>query len=159
MKSVENLIEIYTDGSCFPNPGTGAWAYVVVENDEMIHSDFGADEYDATNNQMELMAIIKGLEYAYEHLKDRQIVVYSDSQYCVNSITVWFIGWVQKKKLHTKMNTDLIARAYKLYVRTKANIAWVRGHNGNIWNEHADCLCNSEVGRLFKEKNGISLEL
>jgi ribonuclease HI len=153
---MEQQIKVYTDGSCFPNPGYGSWAYVVVQNDEIIHSDCGYD-FNVTNNQMELTAIIKGLEYLYVHNNGKGAVVLSDSQYCVNSITEWFIGWVRRKKTNIKKNIELITIAYKLYIRTGAKILWVKGHNGDIWNEEADSISNAELCRIYYEKNGIDI--
>ena len=120
---------LYTDGSCSPNPGRGGWGFVVVENDKKIHDGCGG-EAETTNNRMEMTAIIKGLEY----LKNSStITIFTDSSYVVNSMTQ---NWKRNK------NQDL----WKLLeegIKSKNIIwKWVRGHNGDMWNEYVDKLAN-----------------
>jgi ribonuclease HI len=148
-------MKIYTDGSCFPNPnGCGGWAFIVVDNNRVVYRGFGNDK-STTNNRMELTAIIEALEW----VGVRQATIYSDSQYSINSIVVWYDGWVKRNTLDKKANTDLIGYANELYKERNVKIEWVRGHDGNEYNEMADELCNLEMMDLYKEINGIELSM
>lgn len=122
-------LEIYTDGSCIGNPGPGGWAYIVVhpKNNEVVYEESGSDP-ETTNNRMEMMALIKALEYAIEdgwtHAK-----VYSDSQLVVNTIMQ---GW--KKKA----NTDLWLELEKLLSKVEIDLQWVKAHAKNTFNNMVD---------------------
>jgi ribonuclease HI len=148
-------MKIYTDGSCFPNPnGCGGWAFIAVDNNKIIHRGLGSDK-STTNNRMELTAIIEALEW----LGDEPATIYSDSQYSINSIIIWYDGWVMRGSVDKKANTDLIGYANELYKKKNVKIEWVRGHDGNEYNEMADELCNLEMMDLYKEINGIELNM
>ena len=82
------MIEVYTDGSCLGNPGTGGWAFLIL-NEGLIINHFGYQP-DTTNNQMELTATIKALEYIKEN---DEITIFTDSSYVKNGITSWLINW------------------------------------------------------------------
>ena len=127
--------EIYVDGSCYPNPGPGAWAYVVYPN---YHQETAFEE-NTTNNRMELMAMIKALEWAVEN--DPQANIYSDSKYCVNSFNKWVDRWIEKGE--TKANMDLMKSLYALKQDFQGKVKWVKGHNGTYGNEEADMLAEN----------------
>lgn len=146
-------ISIYTDGGCEPNPGKGAWAFVVLANGKRIHEESCYSPH-TTNNQMELTAILNAMRYC----KERGIataVLHSDSQYSINSIGVWGDDWDRKGIIHTKKNSDLIIECRELQKETKTHLKWVRGHNGNKWNEYTDNLCNKTMSlkKMRKEQN------
>ena len=82
------MIKVYTDGSCLGNPGTGGWAFQVF-NEGTIINHFGY-QLDTTNNQMELTAAIKALEFLQ---KESEIILFTDSTYVRNGITSWIINW------------------------------------------------------------------
>lgn len=92
----KKIIEIYTDGSCIPNPGKGGWAYTIIDNDkEIINS---GNNNDTTNIRMELTAVINALSYIKENYieKDQveiKVVLNTDSEYVKNGITLWIINW------------------------------------------------------------------
>jgi ribonuclease HI len=134
------MINVYTDGSCHPNPGRGGWAFVAYEGDDETFAMCGGAD-GVTNNQMEFA----GIESALTWLNVCDIkgaTIYSDSQYCINSLTVWHkawakSGWKNKDRKPVK-NKDIITRILPMIGSTK--IKWVRGHNGNTGNERADEL-------------------
>ena len=127
-------ISIYTDGACVGNPGPGGWAAIIVQ-DGGKHALSGREE-KTTNNRMELLAAIKGLDATAQ---GSEVTVYSDSQYLVNTMTR---GW--KKKA----NQDLWARLDEAVERRRVKWQWVRGHSGHPENEEADALARREAGSL-----------
>jgi ribonuclease HI len=91
-----------------------------------------------TNNRMELMAVIVSLEAL--KIPNSKVIIYTDSQYVVNSVEKkWVFGW-EKKNYAGKKNADLWQRFLKVYRRHTVTFKWVRGHAGNPENERCDCL-------------------
>ena len=133
---------IFTDGSCFVNPGPGGWGAVQVRDDVIIHQLCGAD-FQTTNNRMELTAMIAGLQMINF---DDQVEIYSDSQLVVNTLTNWAAGWAARgwrRKTGEIANLDLVQEAYALFLeRPGAEIKWIRAHRGSKWNEYADALAS-----------------
>ena len=131
---------IFTDGHCEPNPGHGGWGAVKVVGGKMVQERYGEEEA-STNNRMELRALIEGYKMIGT---DEDIVVYSDSELCVNTITKWASGWKKKgwkKKDGEIKNLDLVKELYgRAQARPKARLEWLRGHSGARWNEYADAL-------------------
>ena len=132
---------IYTDGGCFPNPGRGGWAWA--ESKKVY--DTGNKKH-TTNNQMELMAIIEAIKFQKERNPNVQLLIFSDSKYCVNGFTYWMHTWKRNnwKKPGGIKNLNLWQQLYNL--QENVNLRWVRGHNGNEMNEFVDSLCSIEVG-------------
>jgi cyclic pyranopterin phosphate synthase len=128
------MISIYTDGSCQRNPGRGGWAAIIVDDGNKRVLSGG--EKRTTNNRMELMAAIQGLEAAP---KGSTVVLYTDSQYLVNTMTR---GWQRK------VNNDLWDRLDSLVADHEVQWEWVRGHNGNPGNEEANTVAGREAGVL-----------
>jgi ribonuclease HI len=125
-------IDIYTDGGCRPNPGPGAWACVVL-NGDTVHKMAAADP-DTTNNRMELLAVIMGLELLDE---PSNVTIYSDSQ--------WVVLCARGERSRKK-NRDLWERFDVAAARHhQVRMAWLRGHAGNRWNE----LCHELVTALL----------
>ncbi len=151
-------MEIYTDGSCDPNPGRGGWAWVRVIG-EIVEANVGWHP-TTTNNRMELQAIIDALEHiAIVEVPLAPVVIYTDSKLCINTLTGWAakwekLGWKRNRKLHKPnevKNLDLVQKAWKLVQeRRHVRFEWVRGHSGNYWNEYADRLA-AEAGRSRPE--------
>lgn len=135
--------EAWTDGACEPNPGPGGWGYLLHREDGCRIEDCGG-ERATTNNRMELTAILMALKA----LPDRAMaVIYSDSQYAVNGLTVWSRGWA-RREWHTKHgapmpNRDLWLALEEQKRRVRASFRWVRGHSGNEGNERADALADA----------------
>lgn len=140
------MTEVWTDGACEPNPGVGGWGYLMKRADGCRVEDCGGDRA-TTNNRMELTAILMALKALPD---GAMAVIYSDSQYAVNGLTVWSKGWARRnwlKKDGSEMpNRPLWLALEEQKQRVKASFRWVRGHNGNRGNERADALANA--GRL-----------
>lgn len=133
----EKRVQVWTDGSCEPNPGPGGWGW---------HRDDGEMEYggemDTTNNRMEMTAILQALRKLPDGVAVR---VFSDSQYCIKGLTEWRAGWRRKnwmKKGEPMPNRDLWIALEEQISRVRATFVWVRGHNGDGGNERADELAN-----------------
>ena len=137
------MIEIHTDGACSGNPGPGGWAAVVVENGAK-RALFGRKER-TTNNRMEMLAVIKGLQALPE---SSPVTVYSDSQYVINTMTR---NW--KRNANKDLWAELDAEASKRNVTWE----WERGHAGNPLNEEADLLANREAGMGRSGRSNASL--
>lgn len=149
------IITVHTDGSSDNNTGLGSYGYVITakHKGENVIKKYSSVKYcDTTNNRMELKAIIKSLESIKA---GHTIDIYSDSQYCVKGANEWIYSWVAKNKLEDKINSDLWKRLINTRKKHKdggsiINITWVRGHNGNTFNEMADKLAG--VGRLSQQQ-------
>ena len=126
------MIHIYTDGSCLGNPGPGGWAAIIEEDGNKKRLSGREDE--TTNNRMEILAAIKGLQATPSH---SEVTVFSDSQYVVNTMTK---GWKRKA------NQDLWAALDTAVKERRVIWKWVRGHAGNPGNEEADALANQQIG-------------
>lgn len=144
--SKQTMLQIYSDGSCYPNPGgVGGFGYVAVKNGKVVKTDHGSVE-DTTNNRMELIAAIKALEWS----KDTEIKLFSDSQYLIRGATTWLQNWKKTNFRSGKIkNKDLWIQLDEL-IRDRETIIfeWVRGHNGDIFQEMAHEL--AEIGRLSR---------
>ncbi|NBR13266.1 MAG: ribonuclease HI [Flavobacteriales bacterium] len=130
------MIRIYTDGSSRGNPGPGGFGTILKFNDKVKEISQGFRL--TTNNRMELLAVIVGLE----SLKTTKIpvTVYSDSKYVIDSITLgWVFGWV-KKGFKGKKNKDLWLRYLELHSQFELKFVWVKGHAGHLENERCDQL-------------------
>lgn len=131
---------IFTDGSSDPNPGPGGWGWVWVEDGEILAEGHGR-EPATTNNRMELRALIE----AFKKLPlDRELIAYSDSQLCVNTINEWAPGWERrgwKRKSGPIKNLELVQELYALALaKPRVELRWIRAHDGARWNEYADAL-------------------
>lgn len=134
---------VFTDGSCVGNPGPGGWGALYVRDDAVVEQRHGS-EPQTTNNRMELVGMITGLELIPA---DLPIDVYSDSQLVVNTLTSWAAGWEQRgwrRKEGPVKNLELVQRAWELKrARPLARIQWIKAHNGYRWNEYADALATA----------------
>lgn len=144
-------IKIYSDGGCRPNPGTGAWAFVISAEGEIFESSGG--EFETTNNRMELTAAIKALENCYERFGAQAAVCfYIDSTYVKNGITQWIEQWKQRRwKSSSKepvKNIDLWQRLDNINEKLKIDWIWVKGHDGCELNERCDQLCCETIETL-----------
>ena len=143
------LINIYTDGSCFGNPGPGGWAAIIIlENGKK--EIFGGEKL-TTNNRMELTATIKALEYCDDQenkqLSLKQINIYTDSKYVKDGITIWIKNWEKNNwktadKKNVK-NVDLWKKLKEIIKFKKIEWIWVESHSGNELNELADKLAKN----------------
>ena len=134
------MITIYTDGAAKGNPGPGGYGVVLkaTVKGKMLRKELSEGFKNTTNNRMELLAVIKGLEA----LKNQgsQVVIYSDSKYVVDAVEKgWIWNW-QKKGFKNKANVDLWQRFIPLFERHKVKFQWVKGHAGVPENERCDQL-------------------
>ncbi|MEO5571498.1 MAG: ribonuclease HI [Bacteroidia bacterium] len=128
------MITIYTDGSSRGNPGPGGYGTILISGN---HSKELSQGYRlTTNNRMELMSVITGLEALKK--KGEQVEIYSDSKYVIDSVEKkWVFGWVQKK-FKGKKNADLWIRFLKIYKEHHVKFHWIKGHNNHPYNERCD---------------------
>ncbi len=143
-------VKIFTDGACSGNPGPGGYAAILIYNDkEKIISGF---ESNTTNNRMELLAAIKGLEALK---KSCTVDLTTDSQYLKRGMTEWLVNWKKTGKLgnpNSKLkNQDLWQELDKLAQIHKINWHWVYGHSGHPENERADEAARAEIYRNVKK--------
>jgi len=132
-------IIIYTDGSAKGNPGRGGYGVVMLSGKH--RKEISEGFLLTTNNRMELLAVIVGVENVKKLNSD--IVVYSDSKYVVNAVEKgWLFDW-QKKNFKGKKNPDLWIRFLSVYKKHSIRFLWVKGHNNNIENERCDRLAVS----------------
>jgi len=130
------MIEIYTDGASSGNPGPGG--YGVILRSGAHYKELSEGFRKTTNNRMELLAVIKGLEAIKTPNQD--VTIFSDSKYVIDSIEKrWLQGWVAKG-FAGKKNKDLWMRYLNIAKLHKVKFVWVRGHNGHPENERCDVL-------------------
>jgi ribonuclease HI len=130
------MIQIYTDGAAQGNPGPGG--YGVIMRYGNYEKELSEGFRMTTNNRMELLAVIKGLETIKK--EGIPVTIYSDSQYVVKAVEEgWLWNW-EKKNFKDKANVDLWKRYIPLHKRFKPKFVWVRGHAGHIENERCDRL-------------------
>jgi ribonuclease HI len=136
MAEEESRIVIYTDGSALGNPGPGGFGIVLQFKGQ--YKEVAQGYRLTTNNRMELLAIIVALEML--KVSDRDVIIYSDSKYVIDSVTKgWVFGWV-KKGFAGKKNADLWKRFLQIYPNNKVRFEWVKGHANNPGNERCDAL-------------------
>ena len=135
-------VAIFTDGACSRNPGPGGWGAILRYG--TVEKELAGGEPETTNNRMELMAAIAGLEALKRPCKVR---LYTDSQYLRDGITKWLPGWKARGwRTATKTpvkNVDLWQRLEQAAAPHKIEWHWVRGHSGHPENERADALARA----------------
>jgi ribonuclease HI len=140
------MITIYTDGAAKGNPGNGGYGTVLMYKNHRKELSEGFRM--TTNNRMELLAVIKGLEEL--KVEGIPVTIYSDSKYVVDAVTKgWLWNW-QKKGFKDKKNVDLWKKYIPLHLQYKPRFVWVKGHAGNVENECCDRLAvaAAESGQL-----------
>ena len=142
---MSDLVQVWTDGSIFPNPGGPmGWGFVAIDRwGEITERYDGAlEDPSNTNNRAEMKALLIALEW----LQGMPATLRTDSQYVMNGMNQWSIGWARRgwrRMEHGREvpvpNADLWQRMVKLRTRQQ-EILWVRGHNNDHYNERADQL-------------------
>ncbi len=139
-------VELYTDGACSGNPGPGGWAYIMRHPDSGKEIERNGGEPETTNNRMELIALIEGLESLN---RPAVVEVYSDSQYVINGLKQWLDGWKKKNWMRAGrkpvLNIDLWKKLDSLRNTHDLHLNWVRGHNDHPENERADRLAVAAI--------------
>lgn len=129
----------YTDGSASPNPGPGGFAVVQDGKPVVLGTEPGGGQ--TTNIRMEGFAIMAALK----HAAGEPCRIYTDSEFWINVITKWSLGWEKngwKKKGGEIKNLDIVQAVCPLYRSSQAELVWVRGHNNDEGNELADVWAN-----------------
>lgn len=144
----DGLVRLYADGACRGNPGPGGWG-VLLQYGTVEKRLYGG-EPDTTNNRMELMAAIQGLESLK---RPCGVMVSLDSQYVLKGITEWMPQWLKRNWLTADKkpvkNQDLWQRLHTAQQRHQVRWEWVKGHSGHVGNELADQLANQGVDELL----------
>ena len=131
-------VHIYTDGAAKGNPGPGGYGVVMEWVGKPYKKEFYEGFRHTTNNRMELLAVIVGLE-KLKNPKSKVLVV-SDSKSVVDSVLKgWVFGW-EKKGFTGKKNPDLWIRFLKIYRQHHVDFKWIKGHNNHLQNERCDEL-------------------
>ena len=137
------MIEIFTDGACQPNPGRGGYGVILRKGD--YTKELSGGYKLSTNNRMELLAVIVGIESL--KVKTEPVWVYSDSKYVVDSINKgWVFNWAKDTEFKGKKNRDLWKRflaIYDTFPPHTVKFHWVKGHAGHTENERCDELAVS----------------
>jgi ribonuclease HI len=136
------VVEVWTDGGCKPNPGPGGWAAIL--RFRGVEKELSGAEPATTNNRMELTAAAAALEALRRPCR---VVLHTDSEYVKNGITRWHTGWVRKNWRSSTgdpvKNMDLWQRLLAAAAQHKIEWRWVRGHAGDVMNERADVLATA----------------
>lgn len=151
------MIEIFTDGASSGNPGPGGYGVVLKSGNH--YKELYAGYRKTTNNRMELLAVIVGLEALKK--PGQQVTIYSDSKYVVDAVEKkWVFGWL-KKGFEGKKNKDLWLRFLTIYKLHHVRFVWIKGHAGHLENERCDELAvmaakdkeNWKIDSVFEVSN------
>ena len=144
-------VDIFTDGACRGNPGPGGWAALLRYGD--TEKMFSGAQEQTTNNRMELIAAIEGLE---QLKKPMDVVLTTDSQYVKDGITKWIDGWKKKGWITSQKkpvkNGDLWKRLDAAGANHSVEWKWVKGHSGHTENEMVDQAANIAIDNLLVTK-------
>ena len=141
-----DIVHIYCDGSCFPNPGPGGWGFSAYDTDGTeLHFESGGLPH-ATNNTAEMAAMLHALLWASRW----PARIHTDSMYVVNGVTKWMYGWARNNWRRREPGKGIIeipnAEVWRLLLearRPNHEVVWVRGHTGIRGNERADELAGA----------------
>ena len=144
--TVNNIINIYTDGACRGNPGKGGWGAILKYRDHI--KEISGYQKNTTNNIMELTAVIKALQ----SLKvSCEVILTTDSKYVQEGITKWIYnwkknGWKTANKKEVK-NKELWIELDQISSKHSIDWRWIKGHSGHPENERADELANIAIDK------------
>lgn len=140
----DTVVSLYTDGACLGNPGPGGWAAILAYQGTEKELCGGAD--DTTNNQMELMAVIHGLEALKRPVS---VTLVTDSKYVMDGVQKWLAGWKRNGwKTAAKKpvkNQELWQRLDRAMAPHQISWHWVKGHSGHPENERCDTLASAQA--------------
>ena len=148
-------VNIYTDGSSIGNPGPGGYGLIMEWVGKNLIKEFSKGFIETTNNRMELLAVIIGLELLKKDGFD--VVVFSDSKYVVDAVKKkWLFEW-EKNNFKKKKNIDLWKRFLIVYKKHKVKFEWIKGHNNHPQNERCDFLAveAANSNKLFVDNGFI----
>lgn len=140
----KDVCTIYTDGASRGNPGPGGWGTIVIIDGQV--TELAGAQNPATNNQMELEAVIQGLKYIQKHYPDSAVALHADSRYVLNGIEKWLDGWVKKewvtmakKSVENKVQWEQLL-TLRDHFGKKLKLIKVDGHSGHVYNDRCDEL-------------------
>jgi ribonuclease HI len=141
-------VEIYCDGACRGNPGPGGWGALLISG--TVRRELSGHEAHTTNNRMELTAAIEALRALKRPVS---VTVYTDSKYVISGIEEWLPNWKERAwrtadKKPVK-NVDLWQALDAARMPHRVRWQWVRGHDGNVGNEHVDALANAAIDAML----------
>ena len=151
---MEKIIHLDTDGAAKGNPGPGGLGVVLLYKN--LRKEISEGYELTTNNRMELLSVIRGLEAI--KWQNAEVVVFTDSKYVSDSINKrWVFEW-EVKQFKKRKNSDLWISFLKLYRQHKVSFVWIRGHNQNPENERCDKLATEACKRkpLLKDDGYIN---
>ena len=153
-KSQLPVVELFTDGACSGNPGPGGWAYILRHPTTQKSKEGSGGEPLTTNNRMELMAVIRGLEALKRPCK---VELFTDSVYVGKGLTEWMVGWKrngwqrrEKDKLRPIKNAELWQRLDELLNTHELKYTRVAGHSGHPENDRCDELAVAAYQQFLK---------
>jgi len=148
---LEHQVHIYTDGAAKGNPGPGGYGIVMEWVGKPYCKEFFEGFRHTTNNRMELLAVIVGLEKL--KTENTKVLVISDSKYVVDSVMKkWVFGW-EKKGYVGKKNPDLWKRFLVVFRKHQVDFKWIKGHNNHPQNERCD-----ELAVMASNQNSLSID-
>ncbi len=146
MTEKKTLVEIFSDGACSGNPGPGGFGTILRSGQH--EKELSGFEAETTNNRMELLGAITGLEALK---RPCQVRLVTDSQYVVKGMTEWIAGWQKKGWKNSKKeevaNRDLWERLLSAAKQHSVDWVWVKGHAGHEENERCDELARLEISK------------
>jgi ribonuclease HI len=148
-------ITIYTDGAAKGNPGPGGYGVILISGKHRLEK---AEGYKlTTNNRMELMAVIAGLEAL--KIPGSSVVVFTDSRYVADAVEKgWLFRW-ESKMFKKKKNQDLWLRFLQVYRKHNVKFVWIKGHNNHPENEKCDRMAVEAYGKqVLLEDTGYNCE-
>jgi len=148
MTETKSKVLIYTDGACKGNPGPGGYGVILLYNGKK--KEISGGEPQTTNNRMELMAVIEGLQALK---RPCEVMLYSDSKYVVDMVEGGYLNrwrknnWMRNKKDPVK-NIDLWEKIFQLLQVHEVKMIWVKGHAENTWNNRCDELAVAAAAKF-----------
>ena len=150
---------VYTDGSCHNKvDSVGGWAYLIIHNGQTTVASDG--EYPSTSNRMELTAALEAL---LSTPRDSVVEIYSDSKYTVNTINDWLYSWEKKGWKNSYgdevKNMDIMLNLKEQIDYRKVKAIWVKGHNGNEYNEYVDKLARDARADFIDKTLDLQIQM
>lgn len=147
MRKAIKHVQIFTDGACKGNPGPGGWGVLLRMGPH--EKELSGGEEDTTNNRMEMLAVIEGLNALIEPCT---VELFSDSKYVIDGITKWVHGWKKRGWVNASKkpvrNSDLWHDLIEATARHEVSWNWVKGHAGHAENERVDKLASDAAARI-----------
>ena len=149
-KALKNEVSLFTDGACSGNPGPGGWGALLRYQEH--EQELSGGEPASTNNRMEMLAVINGLESLEQPM---QVRICTDSQYVMKGVTEWLAGWKRRgwktADRQPVKNMDLWQRLELALAPHQVEWQWVRGHSGHPENERVDELARAAIQRAKQQ--------